>query len=115
MTEWVVDDFMAMTLGIVVYFLGIWLNSRLAVLRRFTIPAPVSGGLLTALAMLGFYLVTGISVSFEMETRDLLLLYFFSAIGLNAKVSEPRRRPTSLSFSRIIWDMGIWVVMARPR
>ncbi|MXU64277.1 sodium/glutamate symporter [Oceanomicrobium pacificus] len=88
MTEWVVDDFMAMTLGIVVYFLGIWLNSRLAVLRRFTIPAPVSGGLLTALAMLGFYLVTGISVSFEMETRDLLLLYFFSAIGLNAKVSD---------------------------
>ena len=43
-----VRSFLTVTLGILVLFLGKALNKRFAFLREFTIPEPVSGGLLVA-------------------------------------------------------------------
>ena len=43
-----VQSFLTVTLGILVLFLGKDLNSRFRLLREFTIPEPVSGGLLVA-------------------------------------------------------------------
>ena len=48
-----VDAFTTMTLGIVVYFLGARLTAKLPILRAYSIPEPVSGGLLAAVAALG--------------------------------------------------------------
>lgn len=83
-----VDDFLAYTTGIVVFFIGMHLNDRLAVLRAYNIPEPVTGGLLAALFGLGFFLATGDEIHYELETRDRLLVYFFTAIGLNARVAD---------------------------
>jgi ESS family glutamate:Na+ symporter len=44
-----VHSFLTLTLAILVLFLGKSLNSRLRLLREFTIPEPVSGGLLVAM------------------------------------------------------------------
>ncbi|MEX0306762.1 MAG: sodium/glutamate symporter [Ruegeria sp.] len=84
----VIPDFLTATLGFAVYLLGAEINARVAALRSFNIPEPVTGGLLASLAVLLLYLVFGIELSFELNTRDFLLVLFFAGIGLNARLSD---------------------------
>lgn len=84
----VVDDFLTYTIGIVVYFLGMRLTGHVAFLRAYNIPEPVTGGILAALVLLAVYLATGQQIEYELETRDTLLVYFFTAIGLNARFAD---------------------------
>lgn len=87
-TEITVESFLAYTIGIIVFFLGVHLNRRFDFLRDYNIPEPVTGGLVAATVTYLIYLVLDVEVSFELETRDRLLVYFFTAIGLNARFSE---------------------------
>lgn len=80
--------FFSVTLGIIVLFVGKSLNQRLAFLRDFNIPEPVTGGLLFSLLLLATYLASGIEVHFELTARDVLLAYFFTTIGINSKLDE---------------------------
>jgi ESS family glutamate:Na+ symporter len=91
-----VQSFLAVTLGILVLFLGKALNSRVALLREFTIPEPVSGGLLVALLMALLHLAFGLDISFGLRARDLLLVYFFTTVGMNASFADLRRGGRSL-------------------
>ncbi|WP_425043571.1 sodium/glutamate symporter [Primorskyibacter sp. S87] len=84
----IIPDFITATLGFAVYLAGAQINSRVEALRRFNIPEPVTGGLLASLVVLALYLVGGIELSFELETRDFLLVLFFAGIGLNARISD---------------------------
>ena len=83
-----VPSFLAYTIGIVVFLIGMQLNQRIELLRSFNIPEPVTGGLLASLIVLALYLITGLEISFEMDTRDRLLIYFFTAIGINARIAD---------------------------
>ncbi|GAB5470769.1 MAG: sodium/glutamate symporter [Rhodospirillales bacterium] len=84
----VVDSFMSYTIGIVVYFVGKEVNEVVPVLRAFNIPEPVTGGVLAALVALTLYLTMGMEVAYELDARDVLLVYFFTAIGLNARIAD---------------------------
>lgn len=84
----VINDFVAYTVGILVYFAGMWVNRHVAVLRSYHIPDPVTGGILAALATLIMFSASGLEINFDLETRDRLLVYFFTAIGLNARISD---------------------------
>lgn len=88
MTDIVVPDFLTATLGFAVYLAGAMINTRYAILRRFNIPEPVTGGLLAACVVLAVYLLFGMELSFELETRDFFLVLFFAGIGLNARLSD---------------------------
>src|SRR5690606_33534557 len=59
-------------------------------LSGWNIPEAVTGGLLAALITLIAYSLFGLEVSFTLEARDLLLLYFFTGIGLNARLADLR-------------------------
>lgn len=83
-----VDGFLAYTAGIIVFFLGMKLNERVTVLREYNIPEPVTGGILASLAALFLFLATGLELQYDLETRDRLLVYFFTTIGLNARFSD---------------------------
>lgn len=83
-----IPAFLAATLGLALFVFGTMLNARFEVLRRFNIPDPVSGGLVAAVAALALYLSFGVSLTFDMQARDLFLVMFFSAIGLNARFSD---------------------------
>lgn len=83
-----VPAFIAATLGLAIYIAGTMLNARFAILRNFSIPEPVTGGLLAAIVAMLLYAAFGFSFEFDMQARDLMLVYFFSAIGLNARLSE---------------------------
>jgi Na+/glutamate symporter len=63
-------------------FVGKGLVARWGILRRYSIPESLVGGLACALVVFALYYGAGIVVSFDLEARDALLLYFFAAIGL---------------------------------
>ena len=44
MPQIVLPDFMAITFGLVTYLVGEAVNDRIGLLRRFSIPDPVTGG-----------------------------------------------------------------------
>jgi len=76
--------FVSFTLAIILLFLGKILISKVEFLRRYSIPEPVIGGFLCAAAVGVAYFFFDLKVSFTLEVRDWLLLYFFAAIGLRA-------------------------------
>lgn len=81
-------DFLTLTLGIAVYFVGVILTRRIAFLRNYNIPEPVTGGFLAALAIWAVHIVFGLDISFEMITRDRLLVVFFATVGINSRLSN---------------------------
>ena len=82
------NSFLTYTIGILVFFVGAWLTKKIAFLRDFNIPEPVTGGLIAALVISLFFIITGNEIGFDLSTRDKLLVYFFTAIGLNARFSD---------------------------
>ena len=83
-----VDTFMTVTLGIIVLFIGRRLNNAVPFLREFSIPEPVTGGLLFSVLFGILYAATGVAVEFNLEARDILLVYFFTTIGINASFKD---------------------------
>ena len=73
-------------LSIVVLYVGIYLNSKIRFLRDNYIPPAVTGGLICSTIVAFFYTLSDIEIHFDMQIRDLLLLVFFSTIGLSAKL-----------------------------
>lgn len=83
-----IEAFLAVTLGIVVLFLGKRVNDAVPLLREFSIPEPVTGGLLLSVIFGIVYATTGVSVEFMLGARDILLVYFFTTIGINASLKD---------------------------
>lgn len=113
-------DFMAVTIGLVTYLLGEAINNRVGLLRRLNIPDPVTGGLLVAGLFYALHQAGIVEVSFDTHARDILLLIFFTGIGLNARIGDLLRggKPlgvlivitTGLLFvQNIIGALGAWI------
>lgn len=83
-----IEPFLAITTGIVVLFVGKRLNDVIPFLRNFSIPEPVTGGLLFSILFGLVYAVSGVAVEFELTARDVLLVYFFTTIGINASFKD---------------------------
>ncbi|WP_395666031.1 sodium/glutamate symporter [Methylocella sp.] len=83
-----VSGLLTFTLAILVFFLGAGVNDLVPALRRWNIPKAVTGGLIAALATFAAYSLFGVEIVFTLGARDLLLLYFFTGIGLNARLSD---------------------------
>ncbi len=82
------DNFLTLILSILVLYLGYFLKSRLSILNKYSIPVSVAGGFIFSL-MAALFAGSGlVQLSFDLELRSVLLLIFFSTIGLNARVSE---------------------------
>lgn len=74
------------TLAILLLFIGKGLSNRITWLQKYSIPEPVIGGLVcTIIVCLAYYLLD-LRISFTLGVRDMLLLYFFAAIGLNTNI-----------------------------
>jgi len=80
--------FFSVTLGIIVLFLGKRVNDAVGFLREFSIPEPVTGGLIVTLLSALLYLASDIEISFNLGARDVLLVYFFTTIGINASLKD---------------------------
>ncbi|WP_462330060.1 sodium/glutamate symporter [Thiohalocapsa halophila] len=83
-----IDSFLAVTIGILVLFVGKRLNERVRLLRELSIPEPVTGGLLFSVLFALLYAASGTVVELELRARDVLLVYFFTTIGINARAAD---------------------------
>ena len=83
-----IGPFLAFTIGIIVLFIGKRINDAVGFLREFSIPEPVTGGLLFSLLTLLIYSTTDVAINFELGARDFLLVYFFTTIGINARFRD---------------------------
>jgi len=82
------NNFLAVTLGIIVLFVGKRINDVVGFLREFSIPEPVTGGLLFSILFGLVYAFTGVAVELNLAARDVLLVYFFTTIGINASFKD---------------------------
>jgi ESS family glutamate:Na+ symporter len=82
------NAFMTFTLGIIVLFVGKRLNGAIGFLREFSIPEPVSGGLFFSILFWILYAFSGLEIAFDLTSRDFLLVYFFTTIGINARFRD---------------------------
>jgi ESS family glutamate:Na+ symporter len=78
----------SVTLGIIVLFVGKRVNDAIGFLREFSIPEPVTGGLIFTLLIALLYFAGGIEINFDLAARDVLLVYFFTTIGINASLKD---------------------------
>ncbi|WP_419622643.1 sodium/glutamate symporter, partial [Thiolapillus sp.] len=82
-----IDNLNIIIVAVLVLALGRLVNRKVAFLDRYNIPYAVTGGILCSLVVLLLAAVWSIKVHFDLQLRDLFLLFFFSTIGLGAKLN----------------------------
>jgi ESS family glutamate:Na+ symporter len=98
--------------------IGGWLTQRVPFLSRYSIPAPIVGGLLYALVALAVRTATGHSLTLDTSAGGPLLLVFFASIGLTADLALLRSGGVRLFrllialFPFLVLQDGLGVVMA---
>ncbi|EDU6381558.1 hypothetical protein G8954_004562 [Salmonella enterica] len=85
------DTLSTLVAATLVLLLGRKLVQSVSLLKKYTIPEPVAGGLLVAVALLVLKKSVGWEVNFDMTLRDPLMLAFFATIGLNANLASLRK------------------------
>lgn len=81
-------SFFSFTLAILLLFMGKTALAKSEVLRRYSIPEPVIGGFICASIVALIYFTLDVKMTFDVQVRDRLLLYFFAAMGLNADIKS---------------------------
>jgi ESS family glutamate:Na+ symporter len=82
------NNLLTLILSILVLYLGYFVKNRVNFFSKYSIPVSVVGGFLCSIFILLLHLVFSFKINFDLELRNLLLLVFFSTIGLNARFSE---------------------------
>ena len=83
-------------IAILVLFLGRFLNDKIAFFRNYNIPEPVTGGLLASLLVGLVYWLADVQINFDMGNRDMLLVVFFTTIGLSSRLDVLKKGGRSL-------------------
>ncbi len=90
------DPRQTLIVAILVLYLGRYINDRISLLRDYNIPEPVTGGLLASLLFGLLYGFGGLEVDFNMANRDMLLIVFFTTIGLSSRIDVLKEGGKSL-------------------
>jgi len=82
------DSRQTIIVAVLVLFLGKYLNNKFKVLRKYNIPEPVTGGLVASLFFGLLYLLFNFEIEFSTHYRDILLIVFFTSLGLSTKIKS---------------------------
>ncbi|TCM63703.1 ESS family glutamate:Na+ symporter [Acinetobacter calcoaceticus] len=91
-----VDAFGTIIIAVLVLFVGRFLLQKISFLRNYNIPEPVAGGLVAALLAFVLYRYFNISASFDAQIQNVLMLMFFTSIGLSASFTKLKKGGKSL-------------------
>ena len=83
-TQLALDMYMTAGVGVSALLLGLLFTRAVPFLKRFCIPAPVSGGLLVSLLTLAAHSFFQIDFSFDGTVKDLCMLLFFTSVGFQS-------------------------------
>ncbi len=81
------DSRQTVIIAIVVLLIGKALRKKIPFFQKYNIPEPVIGGIIASLIFSSFFFFADIVISFSLEQRDILLVVFFTCVGLSAKLS----------------------------
>ncbi len=82
------SGFVSLTIAILLLFIGKGVVARTALMREYGIPESMVGGLLCAILVCVLHYTISLDISFELDARDDLLLYFFAALGLSSNIRQ---------------------------
>ena len=80
------DMYQTAGIGVAALLLGILFTRTIPFLKRFCIPAPVSGGLLVSLLTLACYSLLGVEFSFDGTIKDISMMLFFTSVGYQSNM-----------------------------
>lgn len=75
------DMYQSAGVGVAALLAGMWLTRKIPFLKRYCIPAPVSGGLLFSLLTLILYAAGGVACGFDGTIKDICMMVFFTSVG----------------------------------
>ncbi|WP_022819107.1 sodium/glutamate symporter [Fusobacterium russii] len=87
MREITLDMYQTLGLAIILLLLGTWIKSKVNVLQKYFIPAPVIGGLLFSLLMLVGHSMEIVTFNFDSNLRNFFMVVFFTSVGFLASFS----------------------------
>jgi ESS family glutamate:Na+ symporter len=108
-----------LALATALFFVGQLIVARSALLQRYSIPVPVVGGFLFAVALALAGLVTPLQFTMNESLKDPLLLAFFATLGLGADVRSLARGGRKLAILLVLFVLlmviqnAIGITMAR--
>jgi len=70
--------------GALALIVGMILTRKVAVLQKYCVPSPVSGGIIFSLLTLALYGWFDVEVSFEGTLKDVFMLAFFTSVGFQS-------------------------------
>jgi ESS family glutamate:Na+ symporter len=80
------SELITLIIGLIALFAGMRIRQAVPVLRRIDMPNAVIGAMIVAVLVLLAQVLFETEVAFGVQLRDLLLLVFFTTIGLSAKL-----------------------------
>ena len=89
-SEFELGELPTLIVGILALLLGRCIRRSAPILRRIDVPDAVVGATIVAVLCLLAELSAGVQITFGTELRDILLLVFFTTIGLSAKLGALR-------------------------
>jgi len=81
-----VNMLQTVALAVIVYFFGVFVRAKVPVLRRFSIPAPVIGGLTFAFLTTTLRMQGILAVDLDGTLQTVLMIMFFTTIGMGASL-----------------------------
>lgn len=80
------DMFQTAGVGVIALLLGFFFTRTIPFLKRYCIPAPVSGGLLVSLLVLACHGWLGLDFSFDGTIKDICMMLFFTSVGYQSNL-----------------------------
>ena len=90
MAHFALDMYQTMGIGVLALLLGRFLTDRIGFLRRFCIPAPVSGGIVFSLLFLVLRGGCSVEFAFDGTLKDVCMMVFFTTVGFEANFRSIR-------------------------
>ncbi|OCH71863.1 sodium/glutamate symporter, partial [Vibrio breoganii] len=86
-TTYTIGSLESFLIAIFVLFLGQFINRRVPFLKKYKVPEPIVGGLIIAIAITVLHF-NGINLDFTLPLEKILMLMFFTTVGLSASYSQ---------------------------
>ena len=83
-SQFLAPDFLSLTIGIVVFFVGVLTTQHVKFLRNFSIPEPVTGGFIAVVVVSLIYFVFNLEINFDLTTLPLVSALFVSLVNVAA-------------------------------
>ena len=80
------DMMQTAALAVVVYYFGAWVKTKIQILEKFCIPAPVVGGLIFAFVNLILHQSGTLSLELDTTLQKPFMMVFFTSIGMGASI-----------------------------